>query len=181
MHNRAQFFRTKKQTRQKELAVRVTLPSSGAEVLLHRPSLEVWMMSGRIPQALTQKVLEMFGSGEKPKASEVLKRMQEEGGKALQDSLIFVRDLVSATLVSPRLIVPSIHGREADPEKDEIDPTDLETTDFAFIFSWAVSGSAGVPVTTTEGSVSVDALSNFSVDGRGDSAGADQPEVRRAA
>lgn len=174
MSSRAQAFRESTQARRQAAAVELTLPQSGLKVLALRPSLEVWMMSGRIPQAFTQKILELFGSGEKPSAQKVLDAMR---GPALMDSLIFVREFVKETLVSPRIVV----GRPADPGQDEIEPTDIDEKDFAFIFQWAISGSPGVPVETAGGEVSVEALDRFPRQRSRRGARAGQQKVRSTA
>ena len=172
--NRALLFQQRRQERHASLATRLTLPSSGVEVLVARPDLEVWIMSGRLPQALTAKVLELFGKGENPSPAAVLKSMQEAGGTAMMDSLVFVREFVRATLVSPRLVVPALDGRHADPEKDEIAPEDLDKDDFIYILHWAMGGGGGAPVQTEGGEVTHDALATFRDKRRGRSAGADK-------
>lgn len=154
--NRAHIFKQKAVERRQSVAVEKTLPS-GLQAKLCRPSLEVWLMTGRIPQAFTKKVLELTENGQtKPATSEVLKRLT---GGDLAASLIFVRDFVRETLVSPVIVT----DRAPDYDRDEIAPTDMEEADFLWIFQWAISGSPDIPVELKGGKeTSVGALGRFS-------------------
>jgi hypothetical protein len=173
--NRAQLFKQKREETRQKVAVPHTLPGSGIEVMLCRPDLETWMLSGRIPQAFTSKVLQAHGGGKKKMDEDALLKSLE--GRDLVASLVFVRDFVRETLVSPKIVT----DRLPDYDADEIAPSDLEKDDLLYIFRWAMAGAPDIPVALNGGGeTSVKALGDFPGGRAGHSAGADQQEVRRS-
>lgn len=123
----------------------LTLPS-GFVVDVRRPPLTAWMMNGRVPERLLASAM----GGDKAKAGQSLETMKD--GEMLQ-MLKFVRDVVVATVISPRIVV----GAAPDAE-DEIDPSRIPEGDFYAVFNWAMS----VPVKTADGgSLSAPALETF--------------------
>ena len=89
----------------------LTLPS-GFEVEARRPPLTAWLMSGRLPEKFVTEAMTAAGKGT---AAGALDKLE---GADLLEMLSFIRDVVTATLVWPRIVV----GADPDSE-DEIDPT----------------------------------------------------------
>src|SRR2546423_15354210 len=99
--NRAQSYREKTQAAREVQAKEIPLPS-GMMVLAARIDLVDWLSTGMLPQVFVEEVLKIVEDGRKPTSSEVLRRAK---GKAIIESLIFMRNIVQATLVSPRLVM----------------------------------------------------------------------------
>src|SRR2546423_10508741 len=170
--NRAQSYREKTQAAREVQAKEIPLPS-GMMVLAARIDLVDWLSTGMLPQVFVEEVLKIVEDGRKPTTSEVLRRAK---GKAIIESLIFMRNIVQATLVSPRLVM------RPDPEKDEIAPHELTKEDFAFIFQWQMAGAPDIPVPMKGGKqTSVGALRKFRRRRAVPNSRADKQKVRTAA
>lgn len=146
---KASDYRKRKEGR--EPTVDLALPS-GATFTLRRPPLEVWTVSGKIPQALISARTRESGTN------------CEIGDDELLASIVFVRDALLYACVSPKLIPPTpeddLAGRR-ELGDDELWADELDPEDFEYLANWIKSGCPGVPVKTKGGEVSLDDLSRF--------------------
>lgn len=106
---------------------------SGSVFELRRPNLQVWVMTGRVPQSLlegAQKAWQEQGKVEPGK----------KGFSIAADSGVFFVNLVQYCTVSPRLV------EFPDPDKNEIGPETMLDEDFFEIVGWAMNheGVAGI-------------------------------------
>ncbi|OLE52121.1 MAG: hypothetical protein AUG51_19380 [Acidobacteria bacterium 13_1_20CM_3_53_8] len=167
IESNAEQIRKRRRTDKEAAAILLTLPS-GLKVKAVRPDIETWVMSGRLPQVLLSEVVRAFGSVEQNAASIENKLT----GHQVLEAIVFMRDVVREAVVSPRIVIG------ADPNKNEIEPTDLSKEDSNFIYMWAMAGAVGIPVQMKGGAVSVETLRNFRSDSRLSDALRDSEEVR---
>jgi hypothetical protein len=141
----------------KESIIDFTLPS-GFVVKLTRPPLDMWLLNGAIPTQLIDKALAAFseaGDDDAGRREAVAEVLQENPSQALR-TLAFMRSAVERAVVWPRITL------DADPNNpDEMHPGDIPEGDFAAIVGWVLGGSKGVPVETTGGGTTVEAVENF--------------------
>ena len=133
-----------------EAVAQLTLPS-GFVVDVRRPPLATWLMSGRVPETFISEAIGAGGKGETAEAS--VARLE---GAELMQMLVFVRDVVAAAVVRPRIVVGA-----AEDSDDEIDPSAIPEADFFHVFAWVMKGAPSVPINTVSGEVSVEALNSF--------------------
>lgn len=121
---------------------KLTLPS-GAEFVVCRPPLEVWIAAGKFPQSFLRQKME-GGAGD----------AQAIPDEDAMQAIVFVRDAILHAVVEPRLVVGTTR-------EDELDPADLDPLDFTFLTKWIMANCPGVPVETRGGQVEVNDLSKF--------------------
>lgn len=116
----------------------VTVPS-GFVWELRPPNILAYIATGRYPQSLVNKAREAWKkTGIMPateKAGEEL--VKDASDEEMAQLLIFMRTLVQDACVKPRIVVGGMG-------EDELDPVEVDPTDFKFIFSWCMS-HGGVP------------------------------------
>ena len=130
---------------QREVTADVTLPS-GAVFTLRRPSLDLWIASGRMPQTFLRAMLE---TQQATPGAQVVFSAEET-----MDGIHFVRDLVCFACVSPRVAINPA-------SEDVLDLAELDATDYQFLASWVQSGSPDVPVQTESGEVPQEGVARF--------------------
>jgi len=130
---------------QREVTAEVTLPS-GAVFTLRRPSLDLWIASGRMPQTFLRAMLETQQAT--PGAQVVFSAEETMVG------IHFVRDLVCFACVSPRVAINPA-------SEDVLDLAELDAADYQFLASWVQAGSPDVPVTTENGEVPQEGVARF--------------------
>lgn len=89
--------------------------------------------------------------------AQMVARLEQLDDNELASMMVFAREVVIASLVSPRLVAKPSPGIE-----DEIGPDDIDVQDFWYIFDWAMQGGPEIPVETKEGETTVAAVENFS-------------------
>ena len=130
---------------QREVTADVTLPS-GAVFTLRRPSLDLWIASGRMPQTFLRAMLE---TQQATPGAQVVFSAEET-----MDGIHFVRDLVCFACVSPRVAI--------NPASDDVlDLAELDAADYQFLASWVQAGSPDVPVQTESGEVPQEGIARF--------------------
>lgn len=144
---------------QREVTADVTLPS-GAVFTLRRPSLDLWIASGRMPQTFLRAMLE---TQQATPGAQVVFSAEET-----MDGIHFVRDLVCFACVSPRVATNPT-------SEDVLDLAELDAADYQFLASWVQAGSPDVPVQTESGEVPQEGVARFrqKQPGRAASAGDD--------
>jgi len=136
----------RKNVRGREQTAQLTLPS-GAVFKVRRPPLQVWIAAGKVPQSFLRAIIEAQDAG--PNAD--LNFTADETAGALE----FVRTAILYAVVEPKLVVGA-------SKSDELDPSELDPEDFAFLTDWIMKGSPGVPVQTKSGGeVQVESLRRF--------------------
>jgi hypothetical protein len=112
----------------------VKLPS-GFVWELRAPNMLAYMATGRYPQSLVNKGLEVWKkNGVIPEdeqlevGKQIIKEMKDE---EIAQTLIFMRTLVQDACVKPRIVVGGVG-------EDELDPVEVDPEDFKFIFSWCI-------------------------------------------
>ncbi len=130
---------------QREVTADVTLPS-GAVFTLRRPSLDLWIASGRMPQTFLRAMLE---TQQATPGAQVVFSAEET-----MDGIHFVRDLVCFACVSPRVATNPA-------SEDVLDLAELDAADYQFLASWVQSGSPDVPVQTESGEVPQEGVARF--------------------
>jgi hypothetical protein len=130
---------------QREVTADVTLPS-GAVFTLRRPSLDLWIASGRMPQTFLRAMLE---TQQATPGAQVVFSAEET-----MDGIHFVRDLVCFACVSPRVATNPA-------SEDVLDLAELDAADYQFLASWVQAGSPDVPVQTESGEVPQDGIGRF--------------------
>ena len=152
-----------------ELTGKVTLPS-GAEFVMRRPPLDLWIAAGKVPQSFLRAMLEAQAAG--PGADAVLTPDETI------DGLAFLAESVIYACVEPKVAINPT-------DKDTLDLSELDSDDFQFLTSWVQQGCPGVPVKTKGGEVTPENLSRFRQKRPGGggafSSGADGAEIREQA
>lgn len=130
---------------------------SGFSVEVCRPSLAAWFQSGRLPQPLVGMLMKAARGESSP--GNILSDL---GDDDFLEALKFMRDIVTATVVHPRIVAV------ADPESEtEIGVDEIPEADFNALVRYAMSGSAGVAVQMEEGeTTTLDSLGSFREDKR---------------
>lgn len=131
----------------------VEMVFSGLPFTVRRIDREAWTLSGRLPQALTSKLVRLVSDG-KTEIKETDLTPEET-----QAMLKLQRDLVLAAVVEPKLVV-----EDRPLAEDEISyQWLLENFKDAVleIFEHQMLGAPGVPVRTTKGEVPLSAVENF--------------------
>jgi len=123
---------------------KLTLPS-GAEFVVCRPPLEVWIAAGKFPQSFLRQGMDGGAGGGAVESIPDADAMQ---------AIAFVRDAILHAVVEPRLVVGTTR-------EDELDPADLDPIDFTFLTKWIMANCPGVPVETRGGQVEMNDLSRF--------------------
>lgn len=142
--SKASAYRAKKAEKRGERPTgKLTLPS-GAEWVVCRPPLEVWIAAGKFPQSFLKAATDGGADGAVDRISD------EDAMKAI----VFVRDAILESVVDPRLVVGTTN-------EDELDPSEIEPEDFTFLTKWIMANCPGVPVETRGGQVAVDDLKTF--------------------
>ena len=144
-----------KQAAQEQLSSEPTVEMTfgGLPFTVRRVDREAWTLSGRLPQALTAKVIKLVSAG---KAEVTTADMSAEDAEHF---LRFQRDLVMAAVVAPKLVIEDRALAE-----DEISYQWLvENFKDAVldIFEHQMLGAPGVPVRTTKGEVPLSAVEGF--------------------
>jgi hypothetical protein len=106
---------------------------SGSKFYLRRPDIQGMMLLGLVPQTLVAEGLAAW------KKSGIVSQdtvANQFGDKEIVDSLIFMREIVASTTVSPRLV-------EIATQDDEVAAEDMLPEDFSEIFSWALGVPSG--------------------------------------
>lgn len=133
---------------QKRKAINLVCQPSGNEVVAQRPSPSLALKSQRYI-----RVLQKIGAGKVTTAEEQLAAMEALPDDELEKLTAFAALVISDVIIEPQVSLT--------PKANQLHPSDIPTDDFWFIFMWVANGCAEIPVATTEGEVSVDALSNF--------------------
>lgn len=124
------------QAKKEQPTVIKTLPS-GSVFELRRPNLQVWVMTGRVPQSLLDAGVKAWKEqGKFPEKG----KQQIQTPQSIADSGIFFLKLVQECTVNPRLVeFPSSDG-------NEIGPDTMLDEDFFWIVNWAMNheGVAGI-------------------------------------
>ena len=123
---------------------KLTLPS-GAEFVVCRPPLEVWIAAGKFPQSFLRQKADSEAEG-----GAVESIPDEDAVRAM----VFIRDAILYAAIEPRLVVGTTR-------EDELDPADLDPLDFTFLTKWIMANCPGVPVETRGGQVEMNDLSRF--------------------
>jgi hypothetical protein len=122
--------------------------ASGNEVVAQRPSPSLALKSQRY-----MRVLQKIGAGKVTTPEEQLAAMEQLPDDELEKLTAFAALVISDVVIEPQVSLT--------PKANQLHPSDIPTEDFWFIFMWVANGCAEIPVATTEGEVSVEALSNF--------------------
>lgn len=130
----------------------VELPS-GVTVLLAPPPLELWWGSEMMPQTLTADVQKVFGDTEGD-ADRVEQAFEEIGEERSGKVFAFMRNVVQATCIEPRIVETTIATNQIAVHK-------VPMGDFAFIYAWGMGQHNNRMVKTKGGAVSVESLRNF--------------------
>lgn len=143
-----------------ETAIELALPS-GFTVKVRRVPLTTWLMSGRLPEKFLGEAMDAAksdGDDSVPFADQAAEKekLANLEGKELMQMLSFIRDVVTATVVHPRIVV----GASPD-SPDEIDPARIPEEDFYFIFAFAMQSAPGIPVKNRNGNMTVGAVAGF--------------------
>jgi hypothetical protein len=108
--------------------IELELPS-GLTVLVRKPPLHLWIARGKLPENIVQASLNIQpGQTSPPPLS----------NDQLRSLFKFVREVVTTTVVEPRIV-------ENPTSDDEISPDDVPLDDANFIFAWAMAGGATPP------------------------------------
>lgn len=111
----------------------VTLPS-GAEVLLRRIPVQMWLMSGRFPTAFLNKAIQTAASDGEPDKQGIAQAIENALPAERMEIFKFMVDVARFCFVEPRLV------DGADPNSDdEIDPSELSDLDFNYAVAWATN------------------------------------------
>ena len=105
--------------------------ASGSIFELHRPDLQGYLVTGRLPHSLLSEGLKAWKTNKA--ATEIA---QDMGDKETVDALIFMREIVHDCTVTPKFV-------EFATNDDEIGAADMLPEDFNEIFQWAM-GYKGV-------------------------------------
>ncbi len=107
----------------------LTLPS-GAVFKVKRPPSQQWILAGRLPSSLAEKltgIQDSSGGVDLERAQKTL-----SPGETIK-MLEFGRDLLLYAVVEPKISI--------DPQgEEEIAPEDILPEDFNFLYQWAMSG-----------------------------------------
>lgn len=126
-----------------------TLPS-GFRVKLQRVPLESYLLSGKLPQALTSKLAATYQAESAGQKAEVSLTLEET-----MQALEFMRSIVRTAVVYPKIV-------EGGTGEHEIDPSEIPAEDFQAIFAWCMAGCPDIPVLLASGKeTTVEAVSNF--------------------
>ncbi len=152
-----------------ELTGKITLPS-GAEFVMRRPPIDIWIAAGKVPQSFLRAMLEAQAAG--PGADPILTPDET------LDGLSFITEAVIYACVEPKVAL--------NPTDDNVlDLAELDAEDFQFLTGWVQQGCPGVPVKTKGGEVAVESLNRFRQKRPGGSgafsSGADSTEIREQA
>lgn len=130
-----------------EGATQLVKVPSGFVWELRPPNILAYIATGRYPQSLVNSARKAWKkTGILPttdKAGEEL--IKQASDEEMAQLLIFMRTLVQDACIKPRIVVGGMG-------EDELDPVEVDPTDFKFIFSWCMS-HGGVP--------GIESLENF--------------------
>lgn len=126
---------------------------AGFEFVGRRINLQSWVRSGRLPQGLLKQMLDAQPERD-GEADEV--RLT---GDDMVAAVRFQRDAVCESVVDPRIVSEDRSLRDGELSYRELCEQCPELIDE--IMRWVMRGSLGVPVPTTEGATSVEALETF--------------------
>lgn len=129
----AQYRAMLREKRKKIPTEHVELPS-GLVFELQRPDLQAFIITGRYPQTIVQQALKAMrekgiAPTDRDAINEIAVKLDEQ---SLQESLIFMRELVRESCINPRIVMGAIGD-------DEIDPSELDIADFNFIVDWCLN------------------------------------------
>jgi|SRR5215213_2012693 len=130
----------------------LTLPS-GAVVEVKRPGPEVYLKFGQMPQALVSLLVKTKNPDQLEHAT-VMASFAQLSDEEFKQYMLFARDIVAASVVRPKIVVGATG-------EDEIDPSDIPPGDFWHLVSWAALAARGIPVQTTKGDTTVEAVETF--------------------
>lgn len=133
---------------QKRKAINIICQPSGNEVVAQRPSPSLALKSQRY-----MRVLQKIGAGKVTTPEEQLSAMEQLPDDELEKLTAFAALVISDVVIEPQVSLT--------PKANQLHPSDIPTNDFWYIFMWVANGCAELPIATTEGEVSVDALSTF--------------------
>jgi hypothetical protein len=152
---------------------------SGAEVIVRKPGLGIFVGNGRLPLSLAAKVAKK-AVDEKP--ADLLKADEEENAatKPLTDEgfssfAAFAKAMVTEVLVEPRVYVRE-EGDETPIQDDETYIQDIPPDDFMEIYQWGCSQQGSMKVAGKE--VGVEQMGHFRPDEEIPVAGSDDGAVR---
>ena len=152
-----------------ELTGTVTLPS-GAEFVMRRPPLDLWIAAGKVPQSFLRAMLEAQAAG--PGADAVLTPDETI------DGLAFITEALIYSCVEPKVALNPT-------DENVLSLMELDSDDFQFLTGWIQQGCPGVPVRTKGGEVEVENLAWFRQKRPGSGgtfgSGADGAEIREQA
>ena len=147
--SRAKEYRSRKRERLSKLTVEAT----GETFIVRRVAIDAWIMAGRIPETLAREVLSAW-----QQVRDADRAVETMSVDQMMSGFQFVRDLVMAACVSPKLV---IGDAEADPEKDEIHFAELEAEERTALINFCMNGAGGTPIENTNGNLTVEAVSTF--------------------
>lgn len=110
---------------------------------MRRPPLEQFIAAGRLPAALTSKMLSVAkgaanGANESDIKAEMMKLLTPD---EILENLSFGCELLEYAAVEPRIVVKP--GADGQIPPDAILPTDILPEDFQFLVAWVFGGDAG--------------------------------------
>lgn len=149
----------------------VTLPS-GAVFILRTVPLQIWWKRKKLPQRFMVAALSAQKETVNLEAAgqDYLAQASLEEQQSIAD---FMFDAVAYSMVSPKLV-------EGGTGDDELDPGELDPSDYNFIFAYACGQADQQTTPTKDGEVAVDAVADFRDSGQDESpvdAGNDVPVV----
>lgn len=124
---------------------------AGFPVVARRVGLDVWTKAGRVPQFFFEEMWKAQ-DGKEPDRSEMTPEDIKRGVK-------FQRDMVCETVVEPKIV-----AEDRPLEAGEVSYSELVSVAPDFVdelMRWVVSGCPDVPVETTKGETTVEAVANF--------------------
>lgn len=125
-------------------AVPVYLKSINRLVLLCRPELDIYMMSGQLPAAFTTMIMEAAKKG-KVSREDAEKKVEEMSDEEFEKTIYFMRDITMAAFVAPKMVL-----KVKDPSK-EVPVSVLRRSTLEEVFKWVMEGAPDVPVKTEGG------------------------------
>jgi hypothetical protein len=134
--------------RKAEPTAAITL--AGFTFVGRRLPLQKWIRSGRLPQGILAQILD-----DQTSADGITPELPPDEVIA---AVRFQRDAVCYCVVEPKIVT---HGQPGDDEISYQALCEASPELIDELIGWALAGAPGVPVATTEGEVSVDALKNF--------------------
>lgn len=105
----------------------VVLPSCGCSVILKKIPMNIWFVEGKLPDCIKQII----------EGADFDEALDAPGAKL--DLIKFMAEAVKYAFVDPVLV-------EGATGEDELDPSELDPADFAFVFSYATGTKLRMPI-----------------------------------